>query len=193
LRACSPAALTLRVKVTLVSNGAEDSDDELVANWGLIQASVARAQRRLLDKLDEYGIPGQWFTVLHLLLKAEDHRLPMTRIARDLTMSGGGFTKLADRMATEGLIDRRSSAGDRRVIYAGLTELGLATAQRGAMIYAAGIREYLVPAIPAERLAELGTLMGSLAALAPDTGDDGDDLPAQRDPALPDRRRRGRD
>src|ERR1700761_4631529 len=104
----------MRTRVSPVSDGSTYADDELVASWGLLQANVGRAQRRLLEKLDEYGIPGQFFTVLLLLLRADEHRLPMSRIARDLSMSGGGFTKLADRMATEGLIDRRSSSGDRR-------------------------------------------------------------------------------
>jgi len=168
------------------------SDDALATNWGLVHANVVRAQRKLLEKLDDYGIPGQWFTVLHLLLKADGHRLPMSHIARDLTMSNGGFTKLADRMATEGLIDRRSSAGDRRVVYAGLTDVGLATAQRGALIYAAAIREYLLPVIPAQRLAELAELTSSLGTLVTEPADEAP-VPVQRDPALPDRRRRGRD
>jgi DNA-binding MarR family transcriptional regulator len=193
MRACSPTAASHRTRVTSVTNGGEHTDDELVTSWGLVYTNVGRAQRRLLDKLDEYGIPGQWFTVLHLLLKAEDNRLPMSRIARDLSMSGGGFTKLADRMATEGLIDRRSSAGDRRVVYAGLTDLGLSTAKRGALIYAAGIREYLLPAIPAASLAELAKLTSSFEKLVPDSVDEGEQVPVQRDPALPDRRRRGRD
>jgi DNA-binding MarR family transcriptional regulator len=192
MRACSPTSATHRTRVTSVSNAGNYTDDDLVMSWGLVQTNVGRAQRRLLDKLEEYGIAGQFFTVLLLLLKADDHRLPMSRIARDLSMSGGGFTKLADRMATEGLIDRRSSAGDRRVVYAGLTELGLSTAQRGALIYAAGIREYLLPAISAESLAELAKLTSSFEALVPDA-EDGEQVATQRDPALPDRRRRGRD
>jgi DNA-binding MarR family transcriptional regulator len=179
--------------VTGVSNGGNYTDDDLVTSWGLVHTNVGRAQRRLLDKLDEYGIPGQFFTVLQLLLRAEGHRLPMSRIARDLSMSGGGFTKLADRMATDGLIDRRSSAGDRRVVYAGLTDLGLSTAQRGALIYAAGIREYLLPAIAAENLIELAGRMSSLEGLVGENMDDTEDGLTQRDPALPDRRRRGRD
>ena len=59
-----------------------------------------------------------YFAVLTLLLDSEDQRLPMSRIARDLAMTSGGFTKLADRMARDGLIDRRGSSGDRRVVFA---------------------------------------------------------------------------
>ena len=62
--------------------------------------------------------------------QAPDRRLPMTRLARDLTMTSGGFTKLADRMAREGLIDRRGSSDDRRVVYATLTDEGVQIAQR---------------------------------------------------------------
>jgi DNA-binding MarR family transcriptional regulator len=182
-----------------VSNGGNYTDDELATSWGLVYTNVERAQRRLLEKIEEFDIPGQWFIVLQRLLKAEDHRLPMSHIARDLSMSGGGFTKLADRMATEGLIDRRSSVGDRRVVYAGLTELGLAKAQHASMIYAAAIHESLLPAIGADQLIELAKLTSTFAefgaeAAGPDVTElAGESVATQRDPALPDRRRRGRD
>ncbi|MDQ6848888.1 MAG: MarR family transcriptional regulator [Actinomycetota bacterium] len=48
--------------------------------------------------------------MLHSLLRAEDHRSPMSALAREVSMTSGGFTKLADRMARGGLIDRRSPA-----------------------------------------------------------------------------------
>jgi hypothetical protein len=84
------------------------------------------------------------------------------------------------------------------VVYAGLTDAGLVAAERGALAYAAALREYLLPAIPAEKLVEFGRLMRSLDPLVSDATEAPDeaeveDLPAQRDPALPDRRRRGRD
>ena len=93
-----------------------------------------------------------YFSVLTLLLDAEDHRLPMSRIARDLAMTSGGFTKLADRMARDGLIDRRGSSGDRRVVFAALTEAGQEMARSAMNVYHRYLREQVLPLVPQEDL-----------------------------------------
>ena len=96
-----------------------------------------------------------WFSVLHLLLNSVEHRLPMTSLARELSITTGGFTKLADRMAREGLIDRRGSSGDRRVVYATLTADGLLSAQKCEAQYREGLREHVADALTPSLLAAL--------------------------------------
>ena len=123
------------------------SDEELVTSWGVLMESLLRTQDRILHSVEaEGGVPAQWFTVLHILLTADGHRLPMGRLAAELSMTGGGFTKLADRIAREGLIDRRNSVGDRRVVYAELTEAGLQLAKRGEAVYREQLRIHVLGA-----------------------------------------------
>ena len=66
--------------------------------------------------------------------------MPMSVLARDVGMTSGGFTKLADRMARDGIIDRRGSDTDRRVVHASLTEVGLELAQRVSNVYVDALR-----------------------------------------------------
>src|ERR1700759_1004726 len=103
---------------------------DIVASWDAIAMGFAHTQRRLLSAIESEGLQGPSFEALRLLLASPDPRLPMSRLARDLTMTAGGLTKLADRLARDGLIDRRNSSDDRRVVYAALTPKGSELATR---------------------------------------------------------------
>jgi DNA-binding MarR family transcriptional regulator len=165
-------------------------DQDLVASWDVISTGFARTQRRLLAAVEATGLPGPWFEALRLLLVADDHRLPMSRLARDLSMTAGGLTKLADRMARDGLIDRRNSSDDRRVVYAALTPTGAELAAQALEIYEEGLREHVQQILPPERLQALAEMMADLGDAHVDVPVD-EDMLETRDPALPDRRKRG--
>jgi DNA-binding MarR family transcriptional regulator len=124
---------------------------------GVTDSAIGTADypERVLARIEEASLPSQWFAALHLLVGSSDHRMPMSRLARDLSMTSGGFTKLADRMGQEGLIDRRNSSGDRRVVYAALTEAGLRLARRTERQYKAALREHVLDVLTAARLAAL--------------------------------------
>ena len=143
-------------------------------------------------------MPAQWFAVLHMLLSAPEQGLPMTVLARDLAMTSGGFTKLADRMAKEGLVDRRGNAADRRIVHAALTEHGRDCARRAARVYLDTLRESLLNQVRRDEVAAAAGTMDSLARAHVDdaaldaAAADPALVATQRDPALPDRRGRGR-
>ena len=170
--------------------GTQVSDDDLAALWHSVTIGVARTQRRIDALVAESGVPAQWFAVLGLLLQADGHRLPMSVLARDVAMTSGGFTKLADRMAREGLIDRRGSALDGRVVHATLTADGLATAERVAVRYRDALRECL-GTLPGDGLAAMVAIMDTLAERGESVAVDEPEITTAypRDPSLPDRRR----
>jgi DNA-binding MarR family transcriptional regulator len=171
-------------------------DDDLVARWGTIVDGVASTQRQLLKRIEESGVPAQWFAVLHLLLRVPEHRMPMSLLARDLSMTSGGFTKLADRMASEDLIDRRGSSGDRRVVYAALTDRGRQVARRADREYREALQAQVLDVLSLSDLETLSEFMGALRRAHTKDLDEVVDAPGsdepRRDPALPDRRNRQR-
>lgn len=170
------------------------SDEHLIADWQRIRAGTAVVQRRLDDAVEAQGVPAQWFAVLHALLAAPEHGLPMTVLARDLAMTSGGFTKLVDRMAKDGLVDRRGIAGDRRVVHAALTAQGRETAERVNQAYVDAVRTSLLTHVDRAALTAAGQTLTTLAEAHSDLAMDDDAvlLATQRDPALPERRGRGR-
>jgi DNA-binding MarR family transcriptional regulator len=165
-------------------------EDDALAQWEAISRRVQSTQQRLVAPIEDSGIPSQWFAVLHLLLYADQRRMPMTHLADDLSMTSGGFTKLADRMGQEGLIDRRNSAGDRRVIYAGLTTEGLRLARQTDRMYRAAVQAHVIDILTSEKLALLAAESEPLDREPPVEPTDPDDGPRPRDPSLPDRRTR---
>lgn len=169
------------------------SDEELLVSWELVTRAVTRTQERVLSGIEDAGLPSQWVAALHLLLRTSDHRLPMSRLARDLSMTSGGFTKLADRMGQEGLIDRRNSAGDRRVVYAELTEAGLRLARRTERQYKTALREHVLGVLSADTvlaMAEGAKALNDAHADPPEAARPAKAV-SERDPALPERRVRG--
>ncbi|SDI89738.1 DNA-binding transcriptional regulator, MarR family [Frankineae bacterium MT45] len=176
-------------------------DDKLIDDWLSIVDSVERAQRRMLIDIERSGVSPATFQVLQLLLRAEDHRLPMSRLAKSLSMTGGGFTKLADRMARDGLIDRRHSDTDRRVIRAQLTEQGEQLAIESVQRFRESLSDYLLPSMSPATVHALAQAMNALSdSLATEfiTGLDEsvfEVVATPRDPSLPDRRsgRNGRE
>ena len=119
----------------------EDDEGTAVRDWELVRRVVAGAHQRILARVaDEGAFHEPSFGVLSALLHAPDRRLPMSRLAREAAMTTGGFTRLADRLGGAGLIDRRGSDHDRRVIYASLTPAGLREARRLERRYQAALR-----------------------------------------------------
>ena len=169
------------------------SDAGVAEVWDLVLEGVYATQRRLLAKIESDGLPGPWFHVLRLLLEADENRLPMSALARHLQMTNGGFTKLADRIAREGLIDRRNSSADRRVVYAALTPRGTQLAKDSTALYRAALDEHIRGVLSAESLAQLVNAAVTLRdAHAAELPSGGDHVLTERDPTLPERRGRRR-
>ena len=109
----------------------EPDDDEIVTWWGLVIEGYLATQDRLMGEIAErFGLAPASFDIILRLVRSPDHRMPMTRLAKEAALSSGGFTKVADRLATADLICRVPSADDRRVTYACLTEHGVDVAEQ---------------------------------------------------------------
>ena len=164
------------------------SDDAaLVRDWAAVVRGVDAVQHGFALQLESLDMTLPYFSVLTLLLDADEQRLPMSRIARDLAMTSGGFTKLADRMARDGLIDRRGSSGDRRVVFAALTETGAKLAHEAMDVYHRYLREQVLPVVPEAELRNLSEVASRLVEVR--SGEDNSPFElSQRPSTAPDRR-----
>ncbi|NNM67391.1 MAG: MarR family transcriptional regulator [Spirochaetales bacterium] len=83
----------------------------------------------LLAALDElltskHGLSALWYQVLATLESAPDGRLRLHELAAAIRLSQSGTTRLVDRLEKEGLVERSSCPGDRRVVYSSLSTAG---------------------------------------------------------------------
>ncbi len=166
----------------------EAAEDSLEL-WESISVAVRGTASLLLESVEKAGIPSQWFGVLRALLAAPGHRMPMNRLAQAVSMSSGGLTKLADRMGREGVIDRRASSGDRRVVFAALTSQGLRLARRAEHVHRAALEEHVLGVLSEARLRRLAVAVRPLNVALSDHSKEVPSYVTERDPRLPDRRR----
>ncbi|MFJ8467753.1 MarR family winged helix-turn-helix transcriptional regulator [Streptomyces swartbergensis] len=98
----------------------------------------------------DLGMPETWFEVLLRLGRTPGHRLRMTDLADAVSFSSGGFTRLADRMAKEGLIRRDPDPNDRRAALAVLTDQGAEALDRATTTHASHLRTHVSRPLTAE-------------------------------------------
>jgi DNA-binding MarR family transcriptional regulator len=134
----------------------EPTDAELVTAWGLVLEATSRAGRVLAAEIEQaVGLPATWVEVLFRLRRTPDNVLPTTQLARAVSFSSGGFTKLLDHLVAAGLVERVPCPTDRRVIYASLTGRGRETADAALAVHAAGLRTHILGVLGPERLLAL--------------------------------------
>jgi DNA-binding MarR family transcriptional regulator len=149
---------------TEASGRCPDSGDlTLLEEWNRLQSGFRRITEQLLaDVDDKAGIAPSSFQVLWFLLTAPEQSAPMNQLAATLGFTTAGTTKVADRLAGAGLIERRPAPGDRRVVLAVLTADGVEVAMKAALALADALRERVVTPLGAEQFSALAERIGSL-------------------------------
>ncbi|GAA0502807.1 MarR family transcriptional regulator [Saccharopolyspora subtropica] len=138
-------------------------DDEIITWWGLVIEGYHVTQDRLMAEIGEqFDLAPAAFDILLRLVRSPDHRMPMTKLAREAALSSGGFTKVADRLARADLIRRQPCETDRRVTYAVLTDHGLDVARRARKATAEVLRRRVLAPLGKEESAALAQAMRTL-------------------------------
>src|SRR4051794_12462595 len=98
------------------------ADTDLPRAWQLIVKFFFAQREHLPPDGAALDLSPVQCHVLHLL--EPDEPLPMGRLAATLGCDASNVTGLVDRLESRGLVERRPSAGDRRVKVVGLTPAG---------------------------------------------------------------------
>lgn len=131
--------------------------------------SFLRAHHRVLRQLDEemlkeHRLPLGSYEVLLFLYRQPGRCMKMSDLARAVLLSPSGLTRLVDRLARDGLVERHRAAGDARSIHAHLTPLGLQRFRVAARTHVRGIRQHFTARLSPEQLAGLTEAMGAVIA-----------------------------
>jgi DNA-binding MarR family transcriptional regulator len=143
-------------------------DHDLVSTFGLLMEAYNALEKQLGASLEEQaGVPHNWFEVMLRISRAEEGLAPMGSLAEQVALTGGGVTRMVDRMVGAGLVERVPCAKDRRVVYARLTAEGGAVLERAVSVHDENLRRALSDFSESE-LDELdGTLRRIRAARLP--------------------------
>src|SRR4051812_118630 len=97
---------------------------ELRAWRGMLRAHAALAKALDVQLEAAHGLQLSSYEVLMYLADAEDERMRMCDLASSILLSRSGLTRLVDRLAREGLIERVACSDDARGQFAKPTPAG---------------------------------------------------------------------
>jgi DNA-binding MarR family transcriptional regulator len=142
--------------------------DERITLMGLLLETHAKLTRVLSAALEEAcGIPLTWFDVLIRLGRSPDRRLTMSQLAAQVSLTTGGVTRLVDRIAEVGYVERQSCPSDRRSVYVALTAAGTEKLQEATAAHLEDLERHLLEPLDAE---ERAALAGALRKLRGEWG-----------------------
>ena len=139
------------------------NDSDLVSWWGLVLEGFTTTMRHVSAHVEgDSGLGQAPAEVMLRLGHTPGGRLPMSRIARESSLSSGGFTKVADKLAELGHVRRVPCDSDRRVTYVELTPQGRTLANRIEARTAEVLRERLLGVVGAEDAKRMSEIMRRL-------------------------------
>lgn len=139
------------------------NDGDLVSWWGLVLEGFTTTMRQVAAHVEgDSGLGQAPAEVMLRLGRTPGGRLPMTRIARESSLSSGGLTKVADKLAELGHVRRVPSDSDRRVTYVELTPQGRTLADRIEARTAEALRDRFLGVVGADDARRLGEIMRRL-------------------------------
>ena len=101
------------------------TQDSVVTAWREIAACHAAASAALERELGEkHGLGVSDFEVLERLAESEGRKYRAQDLAEAVHLSQSALSRLVDRLARHGLVERCGCDDDRRGIYVVLTEAG---------------------------------------------------------------------
>jgi DNA-binding MarR family transcriptional regulator len=147
--------------------GARLNERELAAWRGLL-----KAHSQLVAKLDaelerEHGMPLGSYEVLLHLADAPDGSLRMGELADRLLLSRSGLTRMVDRLAARGVVERHTCPSDRRGTYARLTPDGRKLLAEARPTHLRGVREHFLDHVDDADLDRLGEIWERVTTAAP--------------------------
>ena len=129
---------------------------------GLVRAH-ATATRSLNAQLSaDHGLTISDYEVLLRLAGAPERRLRRVDLAEQVLLTASGITRLLDGLEQQGWVERGACDGDRRVVYAVLTDAGLEKLREARSTHIPQIEAHFGRVLTPEELAILVELLGKL-------------------------------
>ena len=132
------------------------SVDSFVA---LLRASTHATRELNAELTADHGLTLSDYEVLLRLSRAPDRRMRRVDLAEQVLLTASGITRLLDGLERHGYVERGSCDSDRRVVYAVLTDEGLAKLRSASETHVAQIEEYFTSRYDAGELAALTALL----------------------------------
>lgn len=143
-------------------------DDARITTFGLL----VEAERRLARTFDrtlreEHGMSAVTFEALLRLGRSDDRQMSMSQLADQMVLTSGGITRLVDRLASAGYVERTPCASDRRVHWARLTDDGYTILEAALVTHLRDLETHFASEISEEELPVLTAVLDRLRTDCP--------------------------
>jgi DNA-binding MarR family transcriptional regulator len=123
---------------------------------------------RLLDVLDrdlkaKHSLTISEYEILVRLSEAPDRRLRMAELAASASQSRSRLSHTCGRLEAKGLVRRDSCPGDKRGVFAVLTDQGVTTLDEASRDHVTAVRTFFVDVIDPSDLVALGRAFSAVA------------------------------
>ena len=135
----------------------------LLQQWHALHSGVRRLTDGMLADVEaEQGLAPSSFQALMFLVTAPGQAAPMNQLSAALGFSTAGTTKVVDRLADAGFVERRPSDSDRRVVYTALTSAGAESVLSASRSLAQALRARVIAPLGEDLFRTLSAAIGSL-------------------------------
>ena len=132
----------------------------------LLRAHAAVTRQLSAELMADHELTISDYEVLLRLANAPDRRLRRVDLAGEILLTASGVTRLLDGLERAGFVERGTCDTDRRVVYAVLTDEGLAKVRAAGASHVAQIEELYGGQFDVAELVRLETLLARLGGSA---------------------------
>jgi DNA-binding MarR family transcriptional regulator len=136
-------------------------EEAFVRALGRVMLALPRAVEA--DMATARQLPLSEYTTLRHLSEAPSRGMRMSELATASDLSLSGMTRIVDRLARQGLVERVRCSEDGRGWNAVLTDSGLARLRESWPAHLASVRRHLLDHVPDEDLVKLTTVLQRIA------------------------------
>ncbi|RAG82309.1 MarR family transcriptional regulator [Streptacidiphilus pinicola] len=149
------------------TKGPQDDAPWLTAEEQRLWRAHLEVSRLLMYQLERelqpYGLSNNDYTILVELSEAPQRRMRMTDLAVATLQSKSRLSHQITRMEAAGLVARDTCPGDRRGLFAVLTEQGWQTMRRIAPQHVRSVREHFIDRFDEDQVASMYEALAPIA------------------------------
>ncbi len=139
-----------------------DQSLEVQTFAALLRANASATKQLNAQLLADHGLTMADYSVLLHLAWAPERRMRRVDLAERVVLTASGITRLLDGLERSGHVARHACEADRRVVYAVLTDAGLAKLREASATHVPQVEALLASRFAEDELAELYTLLSRL-------------------------------
>lgn len=148
-------------------SAASPLDDRELFGWRTYVETVTDLSNAIEADLAVTGLTLGDYQVFVFLSEVDDGAMRMCDLADKLQLSPSGLTRRLDGLVRGGYIDRRTSAQDRRVMLAVLTNAGRRKLDEAYPVHLASVRRRVIDRLSAPDVDALGRIFATIQAALP--------------------------